>query len=1235
MKKYIKNIAAIMLAASVCACSELEDLGGNSGGYIPAPGETIKLVLNADKGNADSTPETRIYIGKTEGGLSGTKGSVTYYWNDGDQIGVIPLSITNSNPNYVTEEVDINSGDKNRAVFATYISADDYNGKSPDLLIYYPYNESMLQGTTGSTGSAYASSGLVFRLPQVQDQYGYNNLLKGSDPQDVNEHPSVWAVSNYGLAYDLAGCSIDSDIDVGHTDVTATGNFQLDHANTYFQFNIYGTESDNSDKNYGDGSWKVASLTLEAGHCALSEDEDKGTVYTMSNLVPIAGTYKFSYPYNSSDFTDVSGTTGNEKITLAKVANQTSVVVHMNNMENAPGLQGVDQAGKPIRPVPAFAVINAMDFAKKSATELNCLKATVTCYNYDANGNIIGSDTRTRYYNIAGDNGIVGKDIAGNYYTIDFEVCDPVESYTDLSASNTANCYLINAPGNYSFNATVAGNGKLPAETSGSTIMGIDPKNLLKDGADKYDIDWLWASGISFDNISDSKAASTDEEIVQKILNNVTLSGSEGQFSIGLATGYTVEKLSGNIVLALYKKSDNIEEREIVWTWHLWLGAPEADHYRFAATNDNWKFTNEDWYMMDRNLGAETKELGNPRSAGLYYQRGRKEPIIGYAANKPTQSEFSDTWTANQIRTYRNVATFGTKAEWKAGVTYTQGSYNTLKYPMSLFTGIPSQVATENPDGYHYAWSSSSDSANQNDVSNDTKSMFDPCPAGYRMPTVREWDNFKSDIYYYIGGVCGSGAFGYCHYKGIEEEVKNSSDERAMDIAARIANGDYYLVNEDYEREYHVKRSSANGKEIVTVFPNTGVLRGNGQWVHMYNDATSISEINTVNHPAGPSVNFTLNEGTPTIKEEQEVDVYLNAPDFTAGSSKSTSGKYYIPITFTTAGTYYYSTTANSTTNLKSFTVNNSNKTVNVFASSSGSTVNNTQYINAGSISSNGLTKSVYFYSKDANGNISNVSTLTITRNSNNKYTGVPQIGEDKYIGKTTQEVIVTEGKPYEIVINFTGNNFYYAKTWDTGKTAISSGKTIECEDLLFDSSNKSTLFVYQRSGTSSNYIYSAATKVVVNRTMVDGGYKYSLGEKTIGAAYTSETGGVPQSTLNNSASNIVQSSTSAIWTSGRWDQIDSGSKTSNWYTFWYGPGAVPGTGDGWSTKNEAGKWGTNGDGSAPYSDNRKTYGLSFSPVNLFIYRANLKSPEWDNDPAIPTRCIREYDNTSTATVAE
>lgn len=1157
MKRIFRYIAATALACAALSCTEFEEFNNDT--YIPAPGEKIKLTLNATRGGSDVDPDTRVYVGQIVGN------KVRYYWNEGDQIGVIPLTITDAKPNYVTSETAINAGDKNLAQFEAYIEAEGYDTSQQHLLIYYPYNSSMLEGTTGTKGEDYARSGLTFRLPQVQDQYGYGKIFVGENEDVSKEHPSVWALSNYGLAYDLAGTAFSSETEGSQVIANATGEFQLDHANTYFQFNVFGTQSSVSGKDYGDGTWKLSSVTLEAGHCELTTDDEGNTIYSLTDQIALAGTYKFSYDYKSGDFANVDGVNNNSTIELKTVAGVNSIRVNMNNVGSAPALGGTTATS-----VPAFVVLNGMQIKSNPKGNLNALKVSVTCFKYDESGNVVGSDTRVRYYNI-GD--IVGKDLAGNFYTIDFEVCDPVESYTDLSVAGNANCYIISAPGNYSFNLDVAGNGKAPF---GGFTAGINPTDLIQGTSldeinNKYGFDWLWASGLSFDKIT---GVTGDVNIVKKIVNTVAFTGDTGKVSIGLND--SAENLSGNIVFALYEKNTDGSVKKIIWTWHLWLGSPQPQHYKFASTNYNWNYTNEDWYILDRNVGAESAEfteVGDPngaRSTGLYYQRGRKEPMIGFNV-----ANGSSDWMNNQLPTYRNTETFGSLATWQANVEY--NSYNTFSQPMSLIRNIPYTTDyVNNPSAdYTFAWNSSTTAVvNENDINNDTKSMFDPCPVGYRMPTTREWDNMKADKYRYTVGGQGFGVYGYCVWDGLESRLSSAStDERVITYLEHLST-DKYTVNDQFERTYYINANSGTGSEIITYFPNTGTLNHSGEWHDTYEGSWSVTIPPTaiIQHPAGPEVSAKIED----IVQEP-------APKMTASvTGDRNSGKLTVEFS-DNLNEHYYATSTNGT------------KT----------------RINGESVSititglSNNSTRTYYFYTSEN----SAYTSLTVRRRNSNPYYSI-----------TSGPTESTSSKTSTLTLTFSEAGVYsYATSANGTKTQIAGSTfSISCSNLSF-SYGSSTLYFYC---TDDNGIISAATTLQVSRSGSNGSYSYSYAAPQVGEAYTETVGGGTEQ--------YTETANMVLWSSGRVGETANSQGNRKYSQYWFGPAS--GTTDGWATQKD-GDWGhsdNNGKATAPYTESRETYLFGVDVYSLGTYDNNAKE-----GLALPVRCIREYDNVSTSTVSE
>ena len=73
MKNVFKYLVAVLFAAALFSCAELEQPEGNQGTQVS--GEKIKLVLNASKGETKSSPDTKVFVGQV------ADGKVRYYWN--------------------------------------------------------------------------------------------------------------------------------------------------------------------------------------------------------------------------------------------------------------------------------------------------------------------------------------------------------------------------------------------------------------------------------------------------------------------------------------------------------------------------------------------------------------------------------------------------------------------------------------------------------------------------------------------------------------------------------------------------------------------------------------------------------------------------------------------------------------------------------------------------------------------------------------------------------------------------------------------------------------------------------------------------------------------------------------------------------------------------------------------------------------------------------------------------
>lgn len=154
----------------------------------------------------------------------------------------------------------------------------------------------------------------------------------------------------------------------------------------------------------------------------------------------------------------------------------------------------------------------------------------------------------------------------------------------------------------------------------------------------------------------------------------------------------------GNAVIAAKNYSGTI-----LWSWHIWLTDKPSSHI----------YANQAGTMMDRNLGATSATPGDVEALGLLYQWGRKDPFLGCSTilvnNAPISNEASST------------------IFWPSAVS-SDASRGTIRYSI------------ENPTTYIMSNTSNSDWYYTGDTSIDMtrwgqeKTIYDPCPAGWRVP---------------------------------------------------------------------------------------------------------------------------------------------------------------------------------------------------------------------------------------------------------------------------------------------------------------------------------------------------------------------------------------------------------------------------------------------------------------------------------------------------------------------
>lgn len=152
----------------------------------------------------------------------------------------------------------------------------------------------------------------------------------------------------------------------------------------------------------------------------------------------------------------------------------------------------------------------------------------------------------------------------------------------------------------------------------------------------------------------------------------------------------------GNAVIAAKDADGNI-----LWSWHIWLTdqPQEQEYYNNAGT------------VMDRNLGATSATPGDVGALGLLYQWGRKDPFLG-------SSSISSSTVAKSTK------------YWPPAVS-SDSSNGTIAYAIANPTTFI--VGNDSNYDWYYTGSSSTDDTRWT-TSNKAKSIYDPCPAGWRVP---------------------------------------------------------------------------------------------------------------------------------------------------------------------------------------------------------------------------------------------------------------------------------------------------------------------------------------------------------------------------------------------------------------------------------------------------------------------------------------------------------------------
>ena len=262
-------------------------------------------------------------------------------------------------------------------------------------------------------------------------------------------------------------------------------------------------------------------------------------------------------------------------------------------------------------------------------------------------------------------------------------------SATNLSAAGTANSYIAPRMQEiYLFDATVQGNGR--------ATTGITPQKLKGTSARL-----IWQTGTA----------------ERAVVCDVGYNGSRISFRTGTAIG-------GNALIGLFDK-----DGDCIWSWHIWATNGALTTHVYPSG----------YVFMDRNLGAENLDPGDPASRGLYYQWGRKDPF-------PYDLAAFDYGEGVAFGTYYGEDSSTATVTWAAAHPATL--LGRAADPSDPAQRLSSWLGQPSPN----LWGNASTGGRPTTAG--AKSIYDPCPPGWRVPPPEAWTLEQTTVSSTIEGGC-------------------------------------------------------------------------------------------------------------------------------------------------------------------------------------------------------------------------------------------------------------------------------------------------------------------------------------------------------------------------------------------------------------------------------------------------------------------------------------------------
>ena len=238
-----------------------------------------------------------------------------------------------------------------------------------------------------------------------------------------------------------------------------------------------------------------------------------------------------------------------------------------------------------------------------------------------------------------------------------------------------------------------------------SKVINEDGSDFVEEG---LAVDALW-------EIAEAGTALTTGAVIEKPVlngNQITVTAKEGR---------------GNALVVLKDAAGTI-----LWSWHIWVVDGLAD-LTFADCARGTTIHNMNLGATQNSLyHSETSLITNQDAMGLYYQYGRKDPfVMPKSLSRKTSSPFL-TGKDLTSRVERDEETkLNGRVDW------------TIKNPDARILRSASTQAVRSAIGFSN-WTYAADDLRKYWHSTE-KTIYDPCPKGYKVPDYAAFEEFDSD----------------------------------------------------------------------------------------------------------------------------------------------------------------------------------------------------------------------------------------------------------------------------------------------------------------------------------------------------------------------------------------------------------------------------------------------------------------------------------------------------------